>query len=156
MRGWLVIPITICVQGCSTDASTQFAREFEAGADCPRLFELRNDAKHGASVALQDEMNTKLRSVQCFSSTSRRAAAVPPNTGSFTVQEYRLYREIISTPSTVPEAEALEIAGRKHGVPPTAVHDAAKHVQEVLLRNNWFASPDAEIRHAADWNGETQ
>lgn len=86
MRAWVVIGTAICVQGCSTDASTQFAREFEAGADCPRLFELRNNAKHGASVALQDEMNIKLRSVQCFSSTSRRAAAVPPNTGNFTVQ----------------------------------------------------------------------
>lgn len=45
----------------------------------------------------------------------------------------------------MPEAEAFEIAGRKHGVPSTAVHDAVKHVQDVLLKNNWFASPDAEI-----------
>lgn len=156
MRARVVILTAICAQGCSTDATTRFTREFEAGADCPRLFELRNDAKHGASIELQSEMNTKLLSVQCFSSTSRRAAAVPPNTGSFTVQEYRLYRAIISTPSTIPEAEAVEMAGRKHGVPPTEVRDAARHVQEVLLRNNWFASPVAEIRHAADWNGETQ
>ncbi len=156
MRAWVVILTVVCAQGCSADSATQFAREFDAGADCPRLFELRNDAKHGASAALQDEMNIRLRSVRCFSSTSRRAAAVPPNTGNFTVQEYRLYREIISTPLSVPEAEAFEIAGRMHGVPPTAVHDAVKHVQEVLLQNNWSASPDAEIRHASDWNGETQ
>lgn len=156
MRAWILILAAIPVQGCSTDATSQFAQEFEAGADCPRLFELRNDAKRGASVALQDEMNTKLRSVQCFGSTSQRAAVVSPNTGSFTVREYRLYRELISTPSTIPQAEALEIVGRKHGVPPTAVRDAVQHVQEVLLRNRWFASPDAEIRHATDWNGETQ
>ena len=156
MRTCVVILTAICVQACSADARTQFVREFEAGADCPRLFELRNDAKRGASVALQEEMNTKLRSVQCFSSTSHRAAAVPPNTGSFTVQEYRMYREIISTPSTVPEAEALESIGWKYGVPSTAVHDAAERVQEALLSNNWFASPDAEIRHAADWKGEKQ
>jgi hypothetical protein len=156
MRAWVVMLAAICAQGCSTDATTRFAREFEAGADCPRLLELRNEAKHGASGAQQEEMNTKLRSVQCFSSTSRRAPAGPPNTGSFTVQEYRLYREVISTPSSIPEAEALANAGRKHGVPPTAVHDAVTHVQEVLLTNNWFASPDAEIRHASDWSGEKQ
>lgn len=154
MRACVVILTAICAQGCSADVKTQFVREFEAGADCPRLFELRNEAKRGASVALQEEMNTKLRSVQCFSSTSHRAAAGPPNTASFTVQEYRMYRELISTPSAVPEAEAREIIGRKYGVPPTAVHDAAERVLEALFRNNWFASPDAEIRHAADWKGE--
>jgi hypothetical protein len=156
MRASLVIVIAVWSLGCSTDAATEFAREFEAGADCPRLFELRNNAKHGARAALQDEMNKKLRSVQCFSSTSRRAAAVPPNTGSFTVQEYRLYREVISSPSSIPEAKAIENAGRKHGVPPTVARNAANHVQEVLFKNNWFASPGAEVRHASDWNGETQ
>lgn len=156
MRTLVAILTTTILQGCTTDSRTRFTQELEAGADCERLFELRNDAKNGASVAVQEEMNTKLRSVQCFSSTSQRAADVPPNTGSFTVQEYRLYREVISTPSTVPEAEALETIGRKHGVSPTAVHDAVTHVQEQLSRNNWFASPDAEIRHAADWNGQTQ
>jgi hypothetical protein len=67
-----------------------------------------------------------------------------------------MYREVISAPSTVPEAEALESIGRKYGVPSTAVHDAAERVQEALLSNNWFASPDAEIRHAVDWKGEKQ
>ena len=155
MRAWLVIAIMVWAQGCSTDATTRFEREFEAGADCPRLIELRNDARQTASVAAQEEMNTKLR-LQCFGSTSQRAASVPPNTGNFTVQQYRLYREIISTPLSVPEGEAIRNAARNHGVSPPIAQEAAKHVQEVLSSNNWFASPDAEIRHASDWNGEAQ
>jgi len=67
-----------------------------------------------------------------------------------------MYRELISTPSAVPEAEALESIGRKHGVAPTTVHDAAEIVMQALSRNHWFASADAEIRHAADWTGEKQ
>lgn len=156
MRVLLVILIAISTQGCSSDLTAKFTREFEAGADCPRLFELRNEVKNEASAALQEEMNTMLRSVQCFSSTSKRAAVVPPSTGSFTVHEYRLYREVISTPSSIAEVKAIENAGRKFGVPPTVARDAANHVQQVLSNNNWFASPDAEIRHASDWDGETQ
>ncbi len=78
------------------------------------------------------------------------------NTRSFTIQEYRIYREVISSPSAVPEGEAIEDAAQKHGVPPAVAREAAKHVQEVLFTRSWFASPDAEIRHASDWNGETQ
>jgi hypothetical protein len=138
------------------DAYAQFAREFEAGADCSRLFELRNAAKRGASSARQEEMNTKLRSVQCFSSTAKRVATGPSNTASYTVQQYRIYREVIASPISVPEAEVIDSVARKHAVPSSVVRDAVKHVQAELLRNQWFASPDAEIRHALDWNGETQ
>jgi hypothetical protein len=156
MRAWLVILVAISAQGCSTDETTQFEREFQAGADCPRLYELRNEAKPGATAALQEEMNAKLRSVQCFGSTSKRAAAVPPNTGTFTVQEYRLYREVMSTPLSIPEAQAIENAGRKHGLTPSVAREATNRVQQELWKKKWFASPDAEIRHASDWNGEKQ
>jgi hypothetical protein len=156
MRAWLMVSAVIWASGCSTDPYTQFAREFESGADCPRLFELRNDAKQGASPARQEEMNTRLRSVQCFSSTSKRAAAGPSNTASFTIQQYRIYREVISSPMSIPEPEAFDNVARKHGVPSSVAHDAVNRVQESLFKNGWFASPDAEIRHASDWAGETQ
>jgi hypothetical protein len=146
----------ICAEGCSPDPTAAFARAFEAGADCRRLFELRNTARHGASTAQQEEMNTTLRSVQCFSSTSKRAEAGPSNTGSFTVQEYRVYRDVLTTPSSIPEAEAIEIAGRRHGVTTALARKAVDHVMEVLSTNQWFASPGAEIQHASDWNGETK
>lgn len=156
MRAWLVVWVAIWVSGCSDNPYSQFVREFQAGADCPRLFELRNDAKRAASLARQEEMNTKLRSVQCFSSTSERTPAGSSSTASFTIQEYRIYREVISSPMAVPEAEVVSIVARKHGVSSSVVHDAVNHVQEALFKNRWFASPEAEIRHASDWNGETQ
>jgi hypothetical protein len=156
MRAWLVVPVAIWASGCSRDASTQFAREFQSGADCPRLFELRNDAKRGASPVLQEEMNTRLRSVQCFSSTSKRAAVGPSNTASFTIQQYRIYREVITSPMSIPEAEVFDSVSRKHGVPSSVAHDAVDLVLQSLFKNGWFATPDAEIRHASDWNGETK
>jgi hypothetical protein len=156
MRRWIVVSAAIWASGCSKDAYTEFAQEFQAGADCPRLFELRNDAKRGASSARQEEMNTKLRSVQCFSSTSKRAAAGPSNTASFTIQQYRIYRDVISSPMSIPETEVYDRVARKHEVPSSVAHDAVDLVLQSLFKNGWFATPDAEIRHASDWNGETK
>ena len=51
----------------------QFLVVFNEGADCPRLFELRSEAKrHGATNDQQKMMNEKLRSVGCFGDTSKR------------------------------------------------------------------------------------
>lgn len=157
MRTELLILAAISMQSCSSDdAYTKFLREFHTGADCPRLFELRNEIKQKASTPLQDEINTRLRSVQCFSSTSRRAAPVSPGTGNFTVKEYRIYRELLDAPAELPESHAIEIAARRHGVSQATAHEAAKRVQDELFKNNWYASPDAEIRHASDWTTETK
>jgi hypothetical protein len=157
MRTWLLIAVAIAAQGCSDDdAHTQFLREFEAGADCSRLFDLRNEARQSASAAIQEEMNAQLRTVQCFGSTSTRASTEPPRAGSFTVQEYRLYRDILSAPSSVSEAQAIENAAQKHGIPAAVARDAVMRVQNELVTNGWFATPDAEIRHASDWTGEKQ
>jgi hypothetical protein len=43
------------------------------GRDCPRLFELRNEAiRQGADNIQEEIMNERLRSVGCFDRTSKR------------------------------------------------------------------------------------
>jgi len=131
----------------------QFQREFTAGADCPRLFQLRNEAKVRATAMQAQEMNEKLRSVRCFSATSKRAATTTGD-GGFTVKEYRIYRAIIGSPMSVPERQAVRNAAKKYGVTEAAAKKAADKVMDMLMRNRWNATPEAEIRHASDWKGE--
>lgn len=38
----------------------------------------------------------------------------PPNTGDFTVREYRIYRDVIGTPMSVPEAQTLDNVAQKY------------------------------------------
>ena len=156
MRTWLAIAFALAVQGCADDPYTKFLRAFQAGADCPTLFDLRIAARQRATPAVEEDMNTKLRSIQCFSSTSSRAEAGPSNTGAFTVREYRLYRAVLASPNSVSEAQATENAARQYGVTAAAALDASKRVQAALFKNGWFATPEAEIRHASDWKGESQ
>ena len=85
----LVVFIALCVAGCGSDADdarttdplskmspatarAEFYRELEGGSDCPRLFELRNIGKREAERSDEDKMNVALRSVECFSATSKR------------------------------------------------------------------------------------
>ena len=75
-------------------------------------------------------------------------------TGSFTVKEYKIYRAVIDTPMTIPEAQALQNAAKRYGVTVAEAQKTTKKVQNILSSNKWFASPEAEIRHASDWNGE--
>ncbi len=150
-------PMLLALAGAANgDPYARFIREFQAGADCPKLFDLRNEAKRRVGAARQDEMNDNLRSVQCFSSTSKRAATAAPRTGGFTVDEYRIYRSILAAPISIPEAQALQNAAKRHGVTVAEARKASTRVQDILFRNNWFATPEAEIRHALDWKGEKQ
>jgi hypothetical protein len=55
---------------------------------------------------------------------------------------------------SVPERQAIETVARKHGVSSQVAKGAATRVMDSLTKNNWYATPDAEIRHASDWNGE--
>ena len=58
-------------------------------------------------------MNDKLRSVQCFSTTSKRVADTK-NDGTFTVEEYRIYRAITSAPMSVSETQSMRDAVKKY------------------------------------------
>ena len=133
----------------------RFQREFAAGADCPRLFQLRNEAKVRATAMQTQEMNEKLRSVRCFSATSKRAVSTTGD-GAFTVKEYRIYRAIIGTPMSVSETQAVRNVAKKYGVTEAVAKKTADKVMNIIMRNRWNATPEAEIRHASDWKGEKQ
>ena len=134
----------------------KFYTAFNEGADCPRLFELRNEAKRqGADNAQQKTMNEKLRSVGCIGDTSKRVPIGPPNTGNFTVKEYRIYREAMSTPMSVSEADNLGNLAKKYKVSVPDVRKAIDKVQRNLFENNWMiGTPETQIRHALDWKGD--
>lgn len=80
----------------------------------------------------------------------------PPSskTQLFTVKEYKIYRAVIDTPMTIPEAQAFQNIAKHYGVTVAEVQKVSKKVQNILFRNKWFASPEVEIRHASDWNDD--
>ena len=80
--------------------------------------------------------------------------ASEPNAAAFTVNEYRIYRAVISAPMSVSEPEALESAAKRYGVTAAQARKATYKVQEILSRNGWFGTPESEIRHASDWEGK--
>jgi hypothetical protein len=107
----------------------KFLRAFNEGADCPRLRELRLEARRlGATNEQQKVMNEKLRDVGCLTDTSKRVPLGPPNTGNFTVKEYKIYREAMSTPMSVSEAENLGSIAKKHKL---SVPDVRKAIDKV-------------------------
>ena len=133
----------------------QFLRAFKKGIDCPELFNLRNAAKSGATAKQVADMNDTLRSVQCFSSTSKRAVSTK-NDGTFTVKEYRIYRAIASAPMSVSESQSMRDAAKTFVISEADIRRTTDKVMGILSKNNWFATPAAEIKHASDWKGEKE
>ena len=135
-----------------------FQERLRAGADCPELFDIRNSADP-KSLDIP-KMNDGLREIGCHGSSSSRPTPTPIDApqpaNTYTVQEYRLYRAIIDTPMSIPESQALPAIARQHNVTPDKVRQAADKVMTALSRNNWFGTPASEIKHASDWQGETQ
>lgn len=134
----------------------RFMDAFASGADCPALFELRNAARRADAVEWhQTAMNDRLQSVRCSSSTSKRKTSTGGD-GTFTVTEYRIYRMVMDTPMAVPEAESFRRAATKFQVTPAEVSAITRKVTEELFKRNSFTTPEAEIRHASDWNTEVR
>ncbi|BCA55956.1 hypothetical protein W02_30960 [Nitrospira sp. KM1] len=135
----------------------EFYIAFNEGADCPRLYELRKDAKQqGADNQQQQEINDKLRSVGCITEKSRRVEIGRPNTGNFTVTEYKIYREIVDLPISISEEQALDDVARKYKISVSEVRNKVNKVQSNLSKNGWMnGNPKDEIRYASDWAGET-
>jgi hypothetical protein len=98
-------------------------------------------------------MNAKLQSVGCHSSTSHRTAPLRGST-TFTVREYHIYRAIVGSPMSVPEAEVLKRTAKEFGITPAEAKRTVDMVQSVLFKNAWLGRPEAESRHASDWKGE--
>ena len=130
----------------------RFTRALDAGAECSRLYALRKEARSGSSVAEQADMTRQLRSVGCFSSTSRRRAdADRPVAGSYTVREYRIYRDLVDAPLYMSETQALQQTARRFDTTPARAKASAEKVARILSQNKWFGSRASEERRASDW-----
>jgi hypothetical protein len=145
------------VPAAATDTPVQqFMHALDDGADCARLHEPRNSALHGASDDQQQHMNLKLRCVRCTGDTAEQRSEAPSTTGAYTVNEYRIHREVMSAPMDMPESEAFAIVGKKYNILPAQVRDIAEKVTRDLLDNDWMDVLELEIRHASDWTDETR
>jgi len=129
-----------------------FHQAYQASADCPQLFDLRNAAKEAVSPAQADDMNIKLQAVGCHTRTSTRNPPDEEGGPSFTVREYRVYRFVLDAPMS--EADAIEEVMAEHNLTADEVQATIKKIQSLLVENNWFGRPEAEIQHASDWKGE--
>jgi hypothetical protein len=152
--------------GGTKDGYPAFQDRLSAGATCEELFGIRNalDPKS----PLIERMNQDLREVGCYSISSVRTDQKAQNNGassgspsaansaSFTVQEYRIYREVMDTPTDVSESKALDSVSQKYGVSVDEARKIVNAVQETLSNNNWFGTPESEIRRASDWKGEAR
>lgn len=57
---------------------------------------------------------------------------------------------------SVPDEQALGNVAKKYKVSVADVRKAIDKVQRNLSKNGWMiGTPEAQIRHALDWNGET-
>ncbi len=138
--------------------------ELEDGASCEELFAKRLSAKRSLepSDPIIDQMGIELSFIGCYSSSSERGdlAEQPANPeseeSSFTVDEYRLYRSVIDTPLSVPEDRVMQNAAEEYGVTIQEANLIVEKVMLVLATKSWYGRPEAEIRRASDWQGETK
>ena len=127
-----------------------FQERLDAGAPCSELFEIRNalDSKS----PLLPGINERLRGIGCFTASSTRVPTGElSRRGDFTVREYRIYRNVIDTPTSVGEKQALEAASRKFGIEVSEVKGIVEKVLKEISKENWFGTADSEVRHASDW-----
>ena len=160
---FLFVVLAIAVTACGSASSqlfSEFMDELQAGASCEELFVKRNSVN--PSDPIIDQMNIELSFIGCYSRSSTRTdlaeqpANPEPEGSNFTVKEYRLYRSVMDTPLSVPEERALRNAAEEYGV---TVEEALMIVEKVVLvlaTNGWAGRPEAEIRRASDWQGETK
>ena len=131
----------------------KFLDALRSGADCPRLHALRKEARANSSVSEQAEMTRLVRSAGCITSTSKRriagSKATTPET--YTIREYRIYREVVDAPHYMSDTQAIERSARKFKTTAARVKATAEKVTRILSENDWAGSRAAEERHASDW-----
>jgi hypothetical protein len=145
---------------------SSFKQRLDAGASCPELFDIRNSLDPKSPLVVK--MNEELRGIGCYSSSSVRSSATSSAEktksdnvqraspeAAFTVNEYRMYRAVINTPSSLSEQEALQNVSRQYNIPVEELRKVVRRVQKTLFDNKWFGTPESEIRRASDWKGET-
>ena len=135
-----------------SSAYQRFQAALRDGADCARLFALRREAQRTTTVSQQTEMSGLLRSVGCITSASKRRTS---NTASrpetYTVRDYRIYRDVVDAPAYMSEAQVLQRTARKYKTTRARVKASAEKVLRVLSANDWFGSRASEERRASDW-----
>ena len=134
-------------------AHQRFQDAVNDGADCSRLFALRKEARGSTSMSQQAEMSRLLRAVGCVTATSKRRPAAPASAtaDTYTVREYRIYRDVVDAPQYLREADILQRAARKHKTTRAHVRATAEKVVRILAANDWFGSRASEERRASDW-----
>jgi len=70
---------------------------------------------------------------------------------TFTVKEYKMYREMISIPMSISEEKALENIAKKYDMSTDEVKSSIRKVLEILYTNKWSGSTESEIKHASDY-----
>ena len=133
-------------------ARQAFQAALREGADCSRLFALRKEARGSTSVSQQAEMSRLLRSVGCVTSTSkRRPPTVSPKPETYTVRDYRIYRDVVDAPAYMTEGQVLQRTAKKYKTTRARVKASADKVLRILSDNDWFGSRASEERRASDW-----
>lgn len=109
----------------------------EDGVDAPSTAAVVDYVFHGKPMSLPERRDSR-----------------PKITSTFTVEEYRVYRAVIDTPMSVAEQQALQNVAERYGVTAGEARKTVDKVQQALYRNSWTGSPDSEIQHASNWQGE--
>lgn len=132
-----------------------FMGRLDEGASCRELFEIRNATDPKSED--KNRMNIELSYIQCHSiSDVRMDPSATDNEDpalKFTVREYRMYRGVVDSPMSVSEDQVMKALSEEYGVSLDEVEKIVDRVMETLSRRKWFGRPEAEIRHASDWDG---
>lgn len=109
----------------------------EDGVDAPSTAAVVDYVFHGKPMSLPERRDSR-----------------PKITSTFTVEEYRVYRAVIDAPMSVAEQQALQNVAERYGITAGEARKTVDKVQQALYRNSWTGSPDSEIQHASNWQGE--
>ena len=129
-------------------------------SNCEELFAMRNSAD--PSDPIIDRMNIELSFIGCYSSFSVRTDLVEETANpkseesSFTMKEYRLYCSVIDTSLSIPEDQVIRNAAEEYDVTTGEALRTVEKVMLILASNGWYGRPEAEIRRASNWQGETR
>ena len=140
------------------DAYSRFSKEYQKGADCKRLFQIRLEIIQGVNASQREQLKAiglKLGAAGCFYNTSTRRRVPSREPGGFSVQDYWIYRTVIDTPYSVPLDEACRRAGAPYGFSGAEAKRIVDAVDMWLRLYNGRGTADSEVRFASDWSGES-
>jgi len=135
------------------DETTAYALNSPSKMVTPALKWPRDD---GVDIPSTSELVAYVFEGQPISAPPSPKQAPQAAKGTFTVAEYRIYRDVMDAPMSIPETEAVRRAATSHGVTAAEAKTIVDKVQRILHANKWYGSAASEMKHASDWNGETR